>query len=56
MKKETYIQFRIAEEEKKKIQKKCKKIGIGISEYFRQLYVFGDVRNVPCLLYTSRCV
>ena len=47
MNKETYIQIRIDKTEKERILKKANYIGLTLSEYLRQLCIYGDVRNTP---------
>lgn len=47
MTKETIIKFRIEKNEKERLEKKAKSIGISLSDYLRQLCVFGDVRKIP---------
>ena len=41
--KRSRIEIRIAEKEKENVLKKCKKLGLNISEYTRQLYEYGEV-------------
>lgn len=47
MTKETIIKFRVEKSEKERLEKKAKAIGISLSDYLRQLCIFGDVRNIP---------
>lgn len=41
------IILRVSKDEKELISKKANYIGITISEYIRQLFIYGDVKNVP---------
>lgn len=41
------IEIRIRENEKEEVIKKCKKLGMSISEYTRELYINGEIRIVP---------
>ena len=41
------IEIRISAKEKEKVAKKCKKSGLSISEYTRQLYEYGEILIIP---------
>lgn len=41
------IEIRIRQNEKEEVIKKCKKLGMNISEYTRELYINGEIRIVP---------
>lgn len=41
------IEIRIDEKEKVEVFEKCKKLKMNISEYTRELYKHGEIRNVP---------
>lgn len=47
MSKKANIIIRIDVDEKERLIKKSKSIGIPLSDYIRQLCIFGDVRNIP---------
>ena len=47
MSEKSNIIIRIDSDEKERLVKKAKSIGIPLSEYIRQICIFGDVRNIP---------